>query len=159
MEITEKVSKAHKVKKIEFIEKEIEVEVHGINWSRVKKGTYFTAKIGGKKAIGRIQKCDGDIVFCQNVIGDDDIVCLDTLYNMKYDFWVGEGGMDELKDYEVTDIRLFTDPPPGFKEYGPLVTIEIDDDTKRIVFERGKIRIGCTTITNKKIREIYDQLK
>lgn len=124
------------------------------NWSRIKPGTWFTAYIYGNAATGRIQKEENEIFLCQNV--EDGSECNDKL-GFKYSWSIRHGSNQDIKEEDVTGLKILVKKPASFKI--PKIEKKIYVGSNEVHFQRGEIVVGCTTIPNKIVRQIYKKLK
>lgn len=118
------------------------------DWDNVPVGTKFKAKIQGVECEGRIQKEDGCIYLCQNKA--DGGTCYDKL-GFDYSWTIKDGSLTALLNEEVEIISLELDP--SFE--APSI-IKVGDYL--VTFKKGKIRVGCETISNEQVVEVVKHL-
>lgn len=125
-----------------------------IDWSKVKKGTWFTALILGYKCTGKIQKEDGDIYLCQNI--KDGADCYNRL-GFKFSWIISNGSKMQLKNHSVRNLKLLTSKPKSYKH----IPIKQPETVAgyNITYHKGYIMVGCTKITNTHIRKIVSKLQ
>jgi len=126
-----------------------QVTVSELDWSKVPVGTKVTAKVDRTIITGRIYKEDKEILICHNNRNKD--CYTEGLLGYKYSVNIGTGSPVDLKHNEVQILELERDP-----NWVAPVQIFIDGDA--IIFGKGKIRVGCTTVKNEVVREIAKNL-
>lgn len=123
-----------------------------IVWSKVKSGTWFTAIIYGTKVTGKIQKEDGDVYLCQN---ERDGADCDNRLGFKFSWILCKHST--LEDVQVNNFKLLTSKPKDYK-YTPIKSPERLGGYL-VTYHRGHIMVGCTKITNAKIKKVVAKLK
>lgn len=138
-------------------EKPEELEIPEIiNWSKVKSGTYFEAKIDDVLMKGLIQKDQECIYLCNNEYGNDEDGDDMDVFGFKNMFYYDE----EDSDYEVEYIKLFKSVPKDFKlpekEKNKIIFPKYAGHKPKIM--KGKVKFGCQEIPNKDIRFLIEHL-
>ena len=119
------------------------------NWDNIPVGSKFKGTIKEVSVEGRIQKEDGNIYLCQNL--EDGSKCSNKL-NYKYSYIIHQGSNADLEKEKVVITSITLDP-----KFKPSIQIYIKDNL--VVFNKGSITVGCTTVDNKTVREIVKHLK
>lgn len=105
------------------------------------KGTHFSARISGKMAAGKIQIENNEVYLCQDVI--DGSHCADRL-GYKYSWAVGNGNVDILKYYDISDFKLHytTAQIEEYKDWtvGDIVFKE-NQGSYKVIFRSGELVI------------------
>lgn len=119
------------------------------DWNNIPVGSKFKGTIDDIPVEGRIQKEFNCIFLCQDSVNGGS--CTNKLdYDYSYNIFKGSCREIEKEGVVITSITL----DPKFK---PPVQIYIKDNL--VVFNKGSITVGCTTVDNKTIREIVKHLK
>lgn len=102
-------------------------------------GRKFSAKIKGTYAEGRIRVEDGNVYLCQNM--RDGANCDDKL-GFRFSWSVHKGSSDDLKDMNVTDIRLIPEAAEEIEAYkdwrvGDKITDGLE--SLEVIFRSGEL--------------------
>lgn len=125
-----------------------------IDWEKVPNGSFFTATIKGKKATGRINKeANGKIRLVQN--SKQGKSTSSQMYGFKYAWGAERGLPSELKQFHVNNLTIIDKAPKGFKVPVPEIMI----GGSNVVFNKGNIQVGCTTVDNATVKEVTKRLK
>ena len=119
------------------------------DWSRILVGSKFTGTIWGKGIAGRIQKEEETIYLCTNNENAGGSQC-DDMMGFKYSYCLGQGTKEEMAGEGVEILTITLDPT-----FKPAPTIA----GRAVIFKKGYIEVGCTTVSNKQVREIVKLLQ
>jgi len=122
-----------------------------INWDKIPVGSKFNGFIDDVAISGRIQKENKEIFLCTNFSVANGDICDNTL-GYQYSYSLGNGTVTEIESENVLIENIVEDPT--FKIEEPIM---IGDD--KVVFNRGSIKVGCTTVKNSVVLEIAKKLK
>lgn len=121
-----------------------------IDWSKIPVGSKFEGSIEGRIVEGRIQKENEEIIYlCQNKM---DGCSTSNKLGFRYSWQIGDGGLEIMKEQDVIIIKITSDPTFSLEK-----PIKIGDNT--VIFNRGSIKVGCTTVKNSVVLEIAKKLK
>jgi hypothetical protein len=120
-----------------------------IKKSSYRHGQWFRATIQGGECVGRISinsdKNDG-VFLCQDI---EDGYSADYKLGFLFSWTIGKGSSQDLKNHEVTNLKLLSRKPASFKKSTSLPHI---GDYKAILINGGEtIKVGCTPVS----RELY----
>lgn len=121
------------------------------DWKKVPAGTWFTAQIEGRDVTGRIQKQSGKIYLCNSV--KKGLSCK-IKFGFIYSWVINKGTLYDLKDNNVTNLKLLSEKPKDFTMPEPPIII----NGNTVVFSKGNIKVGCTAVSNKVVREVVKKL-
>jgi len=131
-----------------------------IAWEEIKVGTPFTAYINGDPITGKIQKEGERIFLCQNKRDGDS--CSNKL-KYKFSWSILQGTPEQLaqSDIGVSFISFTKTPEEELKELPKKIFgIESLDGLSHhtVVLLSGRVKVGCQTIQNDKIKELVKML-
>ena len=127
--------------------------VEELDWDKIPDGTIIKVyDIDAKKSVtGRVFRDDDkEIVICHNSpsfdFGENDVVP-----GYKYSIPLKKGTFFDFKEWDLEAMEIKLDPT-----YKTPKIVKIDDDT--VVFGKGKIKVGCTNVSNAIVREVAANL-
>lgn len=119
------------------------------NWDKIPVGSKFTGTLSGTSVSGRVQKEDGCIYLCHDVRECSGGRANDRL-GYEYSYNIGDGTHEELQNEDVTIKTITLDPA-----FQAPITI----DGKSVIFKKGSIVVGCTTVPNATVKKIASMLQ
>lgn len=122
-------------------------DINKVNWDKVKSGDWFSAIISGLPVLGKINKEDGEIFFCQNYLKGEE-----TSNTYGFDkSWV--------QDSEVKDLRIWTSKPNskqiGFSDKSYVV---LNDELTALPVKGGVLVNGNRKVSNTDVEKVYNLL-
>jgi len=122
-----------------------------IDWKLVPEGTWFTAKYKGAKITGRVIRSYNTIYLATNETRNNSNVS--DKMGFSGAFYLGAGAVVNILNSEISELTLLKKKPSDYK-YDPVIVIS----GHRVKYEKGKIRVGCQTVSNKDVLTIASKL-
>ena len=143
------------VKKTVNVPKIVQEEIEIIDWDKVPKGTYMTAKIGSTDVEGILYKEDGQLYICQNLkVGAEAPYKYGYLYS-----WSFIQHSDGTHNADVSDIQF--PPMPNNLVIPPTpsnpIFMEVGEYDAKVYSDH--IKVGCQTISKQIILEVLANME
>lgn len=125
-----------------------------IIWTKVPAKTWFTAKVGGKKITGQIQKRYGVIFLCSSDAAISSHTDNGERLGYRYCMSIGAGDYRTILGRKIKDLSLLPSMPKGFKKPTPLPIV----DGRSVEYRKGKVIILGRDVPNSVILETVKRL-